>query len=144
MKGHKLQKLVLCLARVRCSKNMPKERKRGTHPLSKIIVKYTYLSVCAFLFCILQSTSLDTFPVAQHDAGDLGSVSHEEDPLEKRMATHSSILSWRVPWTEEPGGLQSAGHKQLDTVEQLTRTHFLDTISFDSLKSLLKQNKLFQ
>ena len=30
-----------------------------------------------------------------------------EDPLEKRMATHSSILSWRIPWTEEPGGLQS-------------------------------------
>ena len=30
-----------------------------------------------------------------------------EDPLEKRMATHSSILAWRIPWTEEPGGLQS-------------------------------------
>ena len=33
----------------------------------------------------------------------------QEDPLEKEMATHSSILSWRVPWTEEPGGLQSLG-----------------------------------
>ena len=32
-----------------------------------------------------------------------------EDPLEKGMATHSSILAWRIPWTEEPGGLQSAG-----------------------------------
>ena len=32
-----------------------------------------------------------------------------EDPLEKRMATHSSILVWRIPWTEEPGGLQSTG-----------------------------------
>jgi len=31
----------------------------------------------------------------------------QEDPLEKRMATHSSILAWRSPWTEEPGGLQS-------------------------------------
>ena len=30
-----------------------------------------------------------------------------EDPLEKGMATHSSILAWRIPWTEEPGGLQS-------------------------------------
>ena len=30
-----------------------------------------------------------------------------EDPLEKEMATHSSILAWRIPWTEEPGGLQS-------------------------------------
>ena len=32
-----------------------------------------------------------------------------EDPLEKEMATHSSILAWEVPWTEEPGGLQSTG-----------------------------------
>ena len=32
-----------------------------------------------------------------------------EDPLEKEMATHSSIFAWRIPWTEEPGGLQSTG-----------------------------------
>ena len=32
-----------------------------------------------------------------------------EDPLEKGMATHSSIVAWRIPWTEEPGGLQSTG-----------------------------------
>ena len=41
----------------------------------------------------------------------------KEDPLEKEMATHSSILAWRIPWTEEPGGLQSKGHKQLDMTE---------------------------
>ena len=39
----------------------------------------------------------------------------QEDPLEKEMATHSSILAWRIPWTEEPGGLQSMGHKQSAT-----------------------------
>jgi len=33
----------------------------------------------------------------------------QEDPLEKEMATHSTILSWRIPWTEEPGGLQAMG-----------------------------------
>ena len=33
----------------------------------------------------------------------------QENPLEKGMATHSSILAWRIPWTEEPGGLQSMG-----------------------------------
>ena len=33
----------------------------------------------------------------------------QEDPLEKEMANHSSILAWRIPWTEEPGGLQSTG-----------------------------------
>ena len=43
-----------------------------------------------------------------------------EDPLEKEMATHSSTLAWRIPWTEEPGGLHSSrGHKELDTTEQL-------------------------
>ena len=40
-----------------------------------------------------------------------------EDPLEKRMATHSSILVWRIPWTEEPGGLPSMGHKESDTIK---------------------------
>ena len=35
-----------------------------------------------------------------------------EDPLEKGMATHSSILGWRIPWTEEPGGLQSMGSQR--------------------------------
>ena len=36
-----------------------------------------------------------------------------EDPLEKEMATHSSILAWRIPWTEEPGGLQSTGSQRV-------------------------------
>ena len=36
-----------------------------------------------------------------------------EDPLEKDMATHSSILAWRTPWTEEPGGLQSTGSQRV-------------------------------
>ena len=36
-----------------------------------------------------------------------------EDPLEKDMATHSSILAWRIPWTEEPGGLQSMGSQRV-------------------------------
>ena len=41
----------------------------------------------------------------------------QEDPLEKEMATPSSILAWRIPWTEDPLGLQSMG---LDTTEQIT------------------------
>ena len=43
-----------------------------------------------------------------------------EDPLEKERATHSSILAWRISWTEELGGLQSTGHKESDMTEQLT------------------------
>ena len=39
------------------------------------------------------------------DVGDLGSIPSWEDPLEEGMATHSSILAWRMPWIEEPGGL---------------------------------------
>ena len=42
-----------------------------------------------------------------------------EDPLEKEMATHSSILAWRIPWREEPGRLQSMGRKESDTTERL-------------------------
>ena len=37
----------------------------------------------------------------------------QEDLLEKEMATHSSILAWEIPWTEEPGGLQSSGSKRV-------------------------------
>ena len=49
------------------------------------------------------------------NAGDLG----QEDPLEKGMATYSSILAWRIPWTEEPGGPQSMGLQESDTTERL-------------------------
>ena len=38
----------------------------------------------------------------------------QEDPLEKEMATHSSILAWEIPWTEDPGGLQSMGSQESD------------------------------
>ena len=40
-----------------------------------------------------------------------------EDALEKEMTTHSSICAWEIPWTEEPGGLQSLGLKELDTTK---------------------------
>ena len=43
-----------------------------------------------------------------------------EDPLERKTATHFSNLAWEIPWTEEPGGLQSIGHKELDMTGQLS------------------------
>ena len=43
----------------------------------------------------------------------------QEDPLEKEMATHSTILAWEIPWTEEPGGLQSMGSQESDMTERL-------------------------
>ena len=43
------------------------------------------------------------------DVRDMGSIPGSGRSLEKGMATHSSILAWRIPWTEEPGGIQSMG-----------------------------------
>ena len=48
-----------------------------------------------------------------YNAGDLGSIPGLGRPLEKEMATHSSILAWRIPWTEEPGRLQSMGSQRV-------------------------------
>ena len=43
-----------------------------------------------------------------------------EDPLEEGMATHSGILAWRIPWTKEPGGLQSIGLQRIGQEKQLS------------------------
>ena len=47
------------------------------------------------------------------NAGDPGLIHGLEDPLEEGMATHSSILAWRIPWTEEPGGLLFMGFQRV-------------------------------
>ena len=60
------------------------------------------------------------------NAGDPGSVPSQEDPLEEGMATPSSILAWEIPWTEDPGGLQSMGSQELDMTERL---HFHFSLS---------------
>ena len=52
-------------------------------------------------------------PANAGEIKDAGSIPGLEDPLEEGMATHSSILAWRIPWTEEPGGLQSMGSQRV-------------------------------
>ena len=52
-------------------------------------------------------------PANAGDLRDMGSILAQEDPLEEETATHSSILAWRIPWTEEPGGLQSIGPQRV-------------------------------
>ena len=47
----------------------------------------------------------------------------QKDPMEKGLATHSSILAWKIPWTEEPGRLQSMGLKKWDTTEAAQPAH---------------------
>ena len=49
----------------------------------------------------------------------------QEDPLEEEMATQSSILAWEIPWTEEPGALQSMESRELNTTEYHAYTHTL-------------------
>ena len=49
------------------------------------------------------------WPASAGDVRDACLILGWEDPLEKEMATHSSILAWEIPWTEEPGGIQAMG-----------------------------------
>ena len=57
------------------------------------------------------------------DAADQGSIPGSGRSSGKGMAIHSSILAWRIPWTEKPGGLQFVGSKESDTTERLTHTN---------------------
>ena len=52
---------------------------------------------------------IKNLPANAGDASDAGLILGQEDPLEDEMATHSSILDWKMPWEEEPGGLLSIG-----------------------------------
>ena len=58
-------------------------------------------------FCLPGCPVVKNLPADAGDAGDIGSFPGWEAPLEEEMATFSSILAWEVPWTEEPGRLQS-------------------------------------
>ena len=82
------------------------------------------LSICYYGAALVTQMVKNLPAVQEAQVRSLG----QEDPLEKGMATHSSILAWRIPWTEKPGGLQSIELlKELDTTERLTLSH-LDVI----------------
>ena len=67
--------------------------------------------VCVPMYASLMAQSVKNLPEVQEtQVRFLG----WEDPLKKKMATHSSILAWRISWTGEPGGLQSMGSQELD------------------------------
>ena len=76
---------------------------------------------------MLKSPSGSEGKASACNAGDLGSILSWEDPLEKEMATHSSILAWKIPWTEKLVGYSPWGHKESDTTEQL---HFHSHFTF--------------
>ena len=52
----------------------------------------------------------------------------QEDPQEQKMATHSSVPAWEIPWTEGPGGLQPTGRKESDTTERLSHHIFTQLV----------------
>ena len=54
-------------------------------------------------------------PINAGDIRDMGLIPGQEGPLEEEMATHPSVLAWRIPWTVEPGGLQSMGLQRSQT-----------------------------
>ena len=77
-------------------------------------------------------------PVNARDARDVGLIPGE-DPLEKEMSTHSSILAWEIPGTKEPGGLQSMGLQkgQTQLSDEITATNFSNSL-ITSLRAIQK------
>ena len=73
---------------------------------------------------------LKNLPASARDAEDAVQSLGREDPLEEEMATHSSILAWRIPWTEEPGRLQSIGLQRVG--HDLATEHARKTPKFHS------------
>ena len=71
---------------------------------------FHFQSICKQFWASLVAQRLKHLPAMQETwVRSLG----QENPLEKEMATHSSTLAWRIPWTEEPGGLQSTGSQRV-------------------------------
>ena len=80
-------------------------------------------------------------PANPGDARDSDLIPGSKRSLEKEMATHSRILTWKIPWTEQPGGIQSTGHKELDTTEHAhMHTHTLNKTPGKIRESVLFKN----
>ena len=67
-------------------------------------------------------------PAKARNIIDVGSVVGQEDPLEEGMATRSSVLAWRVPWTEEPGWASPRGRKESDMTQMTEHVRRLTTL----------------
>ena len=91
-------------------------------PHSLVILTDTH-SVCKFISAILSVIFPESPPPP------------EQFPLEKGMANQSRILAWRIPWTEEPGGLHPWGHKESDLIKQLTHSFFTHVYTYYLIKT---------
>ena len=99
------------------------------NPIILILGIIVYVACFYFLICGGSEVKASTSNV-----GDSGSMPGSGNPLEKGIATHSSILAWRIPWTEEPGGLQSTGSQRVGH-NWATSLHFELPISSYGLES---------
>ena len=82
----------------------------------KVILNLFQMSIQIWII-LKQSLGLPRWLSAKESAcsaGDVGSIPGSGRPLEKEMVAYSNILAWRIPWTEEPGGLQSVGSQESD------------------------------
>ena len=95
--------------------------KSNNHPSAyKVQSYYNIIDWFPYIGASLITQSVKNLPAVQETRIQfLG----REDPLEKEMATHSSIFTWRIPQTEEPGGLQSIGSQEPDTTWRLNHHH---------------------
>ena len=100
------------------SKGILNTKLHHQHPLQYLNMLFTHESSIEILLGIFLVAQLVKNPTAMQETlvWSLG----WEDPLEGDKATHSSILAWRIPWTEDPGGLQSTGSTESDATEQLS------------------------
>ena len=98
-----------------------------------------------FLFCFALQVApvVKNLPVMQETLERCVQSLGREDPLENGMATHSSILAWRIPWTEEPSRLQSIGSQSWTWLSDLACTHarLIPKISRSSVEDTMRENR---
>ena len=109
-----------CLSEQQQQQKKTNNKNDGSHSLSHSCVRHfspTYFEphhkVQARYSCLQSFPGGSGGKESACNAGDLGLIPGLEEPLEKGMATHSRIFAWRIPWTEEPAGLQSVGSQRV-------------------------------
>ena len=105
---------------------------RREHKHSGVLLTFQILIWVAVPFCKISSSCAQIWTLLAQSVKNLPAMQEtqvrflgQEDPLEKEMAIHSSILAWKPPSTEEPGGLQSMGSQESDTTQRLNHHHHI-------------------
>ena len=85
---------------------------------------YMYIYGCMCIYLGVELLVARTVKASAYNAGDLGSIPGWGRSLEKEMATHSSIVAWKIPWTKEPDRLQPMGSQSWTQLSDFTSPHF--------------------